>query len=109
MIGALVIIAISKIALNRLPQQLLQQAVFVLGGFGLIVYGAWVYFAAAQRRLIERPIAVAAVVVWIAATLILCLLVPTNWLGYLLIGAGVSLFLAPIAAAPLALSANRHR
>jgi hypothetical protein len=77
------------------------------------VAGAFAFVAARRRRLIQLPTVWAAVGTWIVATVLLACFLPTyaqpRLLAYLLIAALVTLLVTPIAAAPLAISVNRHR
>jgi hypothetical protein len=112
--AALLIIAISsKFLLKPTAQLLLEQTFFVLIGSGLIIAGGLVFVIARRRRLIQSPTVWVAACVWIVSTIAFAILwrahAEPRILGYLLIAAFATLLVAPIAAAPLALSVNRHR
>jgi hypothetical protein len=112
--GAALIMAISsKFLLKPAAQWLLEQAFFAFVGSGLIIAGGLAFVIARRRRLIQSPTVWIAAFVWIASTIALATLWRTHadprLIGYLLIAACAALLVAPIAAAPLALSINRHR
>jgi hypothetical protein len=74
---------------------------------------AWAFVAALRRQFIAWPTLVASLAAWLAAVATLALkwpLVPGQPpLAFALIAGALALAVAPLAAAPLALSWNRHR
>jgi hypothetical protein len=103
----------SKFSLSSSTQLLLAQSFAVLLGTALLIASVTVFTAALRRRLIQPSTVWAAACAWVAATVVIAFQVPaeteSRFLGYLLIAALVALAVAPVAGAPLALSANRHR
>ena len=79
----------------------------------LLSVTAWLFITALRRQLIRLPSAVACAIVWIALSS-LCVLIGMQYPGgelvnYFAVVALVALVVAPIAAAPLAVSWNRTR
>jgi hypothetical protein len=112
--AAIIIVSVSsKFLLRPAAHALLVQTLTALLASGLVVAGAFAFVAARRRRLIQLPTVWAAVGTWIVATVLLACFLPTyaqpRLLAYLLIAALVTLLVTPIAAAPLAISVNRHR
>ena len=87
--------------------------IFAIIGTALVVLGLWVFAAARRRGLIQAPAHWTCATAWIVGTLVIALQVPSaNYprvFVYLLISGIVALIFIPVAAAPLAISANRHR
>ncbi len=99
--------------LDPAAKLLLEQIVATGLGVLLLVSAAAIFRAARRRGLVERPMIWAAAAVWLAATLAFVAFRPgtpePRLIGDIL-GAGVlALIVVPFAAAPLALSLNRHR
>jgi hypothetical protein len=92
---------------------LLQQSIAFVVATILIVGTAWIYVASRRRGHIPSATVWAATIVWSAATLASVVFWPAELrpsvLGYFFVAAAAALMIAPVAAAPLALSANRHR
>jgi hypothetical protein len=82
-------------------------AISLLGGT------TWIYVSSRRRGLIQPGTVWAAAIAWSAATLTSVAMWPAalnpGLLGYVFAAAGFALLIAPFAAAPLALSINRHR
>jgi hypothetical protein len=114
MLGVSVIVPLaSKMFLDPAEKLLLWQIVAIALGVFLIVISAAIFLTARRRGLVERPIIPTATIVWAAATVAFLVLRPgtpePRLIGDIL-GAGVlTLLVVPFAAAPLALSLNRHR
>jgi hypothetical protein len=104
---------LSKFLLKPAAHALLAQSITALLASALVVSGALAFVAARRRQLIRMPTVWAAACTWIVATVLLAYSLPTyaqpRPLSYLLVAALVAVFVAPVAAAPLALSVNRHR
>jgi hypothetical protein len=109
----IVVSVLSKFLLKPAAHALLVQTTTALLASALVISGALAFAAARRRRLIQMPTVWAAVFTWIVATVFLAYLLPNyaqpRALGYLLVAAVVTLLVSPAAAAPLALSVNRHR
>jgi hypothetical protein len=112
--AAIIMVSVSsKFLLRPAVHSLLAQTLTALLASGMVVVGAFAFVAARRRRLIQLPTMWGAVGTWIVATVLLAYFLPTyaqpRLLAYLLIAALVTLLVTPIAAAPLAISVNRHR
>ncbi len=113
-IGISVIVPVaSKMLLDPAGMLLLGQIVATALGVSLLVFSAAILQTARRRGLVERPIIWAAAAVWLAAILAFVIFRPATpeprLIGDIL-GAGVlTLVVVPFAAAPLAVSVNRHR
>jgi hypothetical protein len=103
----------SKMLLDSAGKLLLWQIVISALGISLIVCSAAIFRTARRRGLVERPIIWSAFAVWFAGTLLFAIFRPdTNeprLIGDVLAAGIAALFVAPLAAAPLAVSFNRHR
>jgi hypothetical protein len=113
-LGISVIVPVaSKMLLHPAAQLLLWQIVATALGVFLLVSSGAVFRAARRRGLVERTIIWAAAIVWLVATVAFVVFRPNTpeprWIGDIL-GAGIlTLMVISLAAAPLALSLNRHR
>jgi hypothetical protein len=113
-IGAAVIAPLaSKLLLSADSRLLLERALATALGVLLLLSAAMIFNSARRRGLVERATVWAAVATWIAATLVFVAVRPVTAEPRLIgdiLGAGVLvLIVVPLAAAPLALSLNRHR
>jgi hypothetical protein len=112
--AAIIVVSVSsKFLLRPAAHMLLAQTLTALLASGLVIAGAVAFVAARHRRLIQSSTVWAAACIWIVATVLLAYFLPTyaqsRLLGYVLIAALVTLLVTPVAAAPLAISVNRHR
>jgi hypothetical protein len=111
--AVIIVSVLSKFLLRPAAHVLLGQTLTALLASGVVVAGGLAFVAARRRRLIQLPTAWVAVGTWIVATILLACFLPTyaqpRLLAYLLIAALVTLLVTPVAAAPLAISFNRHR
>lgn len=112
--AAIIVVSVSsKFLLKPAAHTLLGQTITALLSSALVIAGLVAFLAARRRRLIEMPTVWAAACTWIVATVFLAYFLPNyaqpRPLGYLLVAALVTLLVTPVAAAPLALSVNRHR
>ncbi len=103
----------SQFLLSRDGQVIVERGLLAVTTIVLVVASAWAYFAAYRRELIKKTTLYAAVFIWAAATISICLMGPKtpmpHWPAYLVIAAGAALVVVPVASVPLALSWNRHR
>jgi hypothetical protein len=103
----------SKFLLTPSAQTLLGRSLASVLGIVIMIACVTVFAAARRRRLIQSPTTWAAALAWATATVAIALQLPAEaeprLLGYLLVATIVALAVAPVAAAPLALSSNRHR
>jgi hypothetical protein len=103
----------SKFLLRPAAHDLLIQTLTALLASGLVVGGALAFVAAWRRRLIQWATTWIAGCMWIAATVLSAIFLPTyvqpRLLAYLLVASLVTLLVTPVAAAPLGISINRHR
>ena len=97
---------------QKIVHEVLLAATLIL----LLVVSAWAYLAAYRRQLVTKTTLYAAILVWLAATVGICVALPSPpaprlsvWPVYLLVAAGCAVVVVPIASVPLALSLNRHR
>jgi hypothetical protein len=103
----------AELSLTPGAQSLLRRALLTTLG-GLFLLGtAWLYTAAWRRGLLQPRSIWAAGGAWAAGTALLVLDWPLNeeplLCGYVFFAGLLALAVAPLAAAPLAVSANRHR
>jgi hypothetical protein len=107
------IMLVSKFLLTPAARLFVQQTSFFLLGSTLVVICVWSFIAARRRGFIEIATIWAAAMVWAVATVLTVIrwppLVDSQAIGIVLIAGIASLIVTPLAAAPLALSANRHR
>ena len=112
-VTAVTIMLVSKFLLTPAARLFVQQASFSLLGSTLVVICVWSFSAARRRGFIETATIWAAAMVWAAATVLTVIrwppVVDSRAVGIVLIVGIASLIVTPLAAAPLALSANRHR
>jgi hypothetical protein len=111
--GGIVAIALVNTFISPELQSLLRQ-VLLIGGSLLVLMGAsWLFNAARRKKHIDTPIVSASAAFWsigVAAVLIFWpTALPFTFSAILLSLAAMALVVIPLAAAPLALSANRHR
>jgi hypothetical protein len=111
-----IILQIPMPTLLRLPpteRLIMHQMTIALIG-GLLVAGSiWIFVAARRRQLIERHSIWAAAGAWATLTIAAIACWPANanpgLLAYFLAAGILTLSVVPVAAAPLAISLNRHR
>jgi hypothetical protein len=107
------IMLVSKFVLTPAARLFVQQTSFAILGSALVVICIWSFVAARRRGFIQTPTIWAAAMVWTAATVLTAIrwpaLVDSGAVRIVLIAGIASLIVTPLAAAPLALSANRHR
>ncbi len=109
----LVLPLLSKLLLSTDARQLVMRIVMITLAGAVVTGTIWIYLAALRRALIQATTAWGAAGVCAAATAGVVILWPwdgePHWLGCLLAASVLALAVAPLGAAPLALSANRHR
>lgn len=103
----------SKFLLSPPAQLLLARAALIIFEFSIVAIGTWCFFAARRRCLIAVSTFWLAATIWLAATTLAAMALPDfsgpRIIGILLCAAGLMLVVLPVAAAPLAISINRHR
>jgi hypothetical protein len=107
------VMLISELALPREARWVLQRTLVAIVGGSLLLGTGWLFLAARRRGLIQAPTVWAATGVWAVAAVLLVLQWPLKeepqLSAYPLFAGVLALAVAPLAAAPLALSWNRHR
>lgn len=115
MITALVIAGAisSNFLLSPSSRLLLQRATVIAAACSILAFGLWAFSAARRRAFISDPAIWAAATIWLVGTSLVAFALPEfnqpRGLVVLLAAAGAALAVIPIAAAPLAISVNRHR
>lgn len=103
----------SKFLLSSDAHLLLQRTVAAGIQLGVVAGVAWVFTEARRRDLISTPMIYMAAILWLVGTASVAVLLPKlpepRITGALLGAAAAALVIAPIAAAPVAISTNRHR
>lgn len=106
----------SQFLLSPDGQKIVHEVLLAATVILLLVVSAWAYLAAYRRQLITKTTLYAAILVWLTATVGICVALPSPpaprlsvWPVYLLVAAGCAVVVVPIASVPLALSLNRHR
>ena len=112
-LGYVALMLLAKFGLNDQAREALMHGLVVITGLAFTVMTIAAFGAARKRGLIEGPVAVAAVAIWISL-LIACILawpadLKTTRSGEILLYGSLALVFAPIATAPLALAGNRTR
>jgi hypothetical protein len=111
--GYVALMLSAKFALTSQAFELLMHGLVILLGVGCTAGTIAAMVVALRRRLIEAPIAGAAIAVWIALLVAGMLAWPTEvelgFTGQILLYGSLALIVAPIATAPLALAWNRTR
>ena len=104
---------LSKFALSAAATQLLNNILMGTIGVGLVLLIASFFLAAHRRALISSPALAVALMVWVMLCAAAFSLGPPTDVAsipfFLLLVGALGLTVSPLAAAPLALAANRHR
>ena len=107
------LMVLAKFTLTRQAHETLMHSLVAFTGLACTAFAIAAFVAACKKRLIEAPVAGAAIAVWIALIGVTAMSLPTDLemprSSAALLYGSLALVVAPIASAPLAMAWNRTR
>jgi hypothetical protein len=111
--GCIIAFALLNTFISSEWRATLRQVVFVGGALMVLVITPWLFATAKRRRFITSSVVSASAAFWVIAVAFVMsfwpAVLPFTFTAIMLSLAAMALVVIPLAAAPLALSANRHR